>query len=143
MMTTTRKQNSSLRPVEEFRYQIRRFLDFSRRAARAAGLAPQQHQLLLVIASGARGPEPSIRELSRRLFLNHNSTVELVNRLERKRLARRVRRPGDRRQVSVRITPRGRRVLARLTRHHVAELRSAGPELIRALQAVVKGVGRS
>ena len=138
-----RKPHSSLRPVEEFRYQIRRFLDFSRRAARAAGLAPQQHQLLLVIAAGSRGPEPSIRELSRRLFLNHNSAVELVNRLERKSLARRVRRPGDRRQVSVRITSRGRRVLARLTRHHLAELRSAGPELIRALQAVVQGVGRS
>jgi DNA-binding MarR family transcriptional regulator len=135
----TNNLHRPLRPLEEFRYQIRRFLDFSRRAARASGLAPQQHQMLLVIAAGARGPEPSIRELSRRLFLNHNSAVELVNRLEGRGLARRVRRSGDRRQVSVHITPRGRRILARLTRHHLAELRTAGPELVRALQTVIRG----
>jgi DNA-binding MarR family transcriptional regulator len=138
-MTTPR---NPLRPLEEFRYQIRRFLDFSRRAARGAGLAPQQHQMLLVIAGEGAGPQASIRKLSQRLFLNHNSAVELVNRLERKGLARRVRRPGDRRQVGVLITPRGRRILARLTKHHLAELRSAGPELVRALQAVPRGVRR-
>jgi len=136
------KPRSPLDPLEQFRYQIRRFLDFSRRAARAAGLAPQQHQMLLVLAAGRCGPEPSIRELSRRLFLNHNSAVELINRLERKGLARRIRSSGDRRQVGVRITPRGRRVLARLIRHHLAELRSAGPELIRALQTVIRGARR-
>jgi DNA-binding MarR family transcriptional regulator len=132
----------SLSSVESFRYQIRRFLDFSRRAARAAGLAPQQHQILLVLAAGGAGPEPSIRQLSQRLLLNHNSTVELVNRLARKGLARRLRQSGDRRQVTVRITPRGRRVLARLTRHHLAELRTTGPQLIRALQAVTRGARR-
>lgn len=131
-----------MRSLEEFRYRIRRFLDFSRRAARAAGLAPQQHQMLLVIAAGNCGPEPSIRQLAHRLFLNHNSAVELVNRLERKGLGRRQRRLGDRRQVGVHITPRGRRLLARLTRHHLAELRSAGPELVRALQAVIRGASR-
>ena len=30
-----------------FRYQLRRFLRFSEKAARACGLTPQQHQLLL------------------------------------------------------------------------------------------------
>ncbi len=136
------KTRRQLHPLEEFRYQIRRFLDFSRRAARAAGLAPQQHQMLLVLAASSCGPAPSIRELSRRLFLNHNSTVELVNRLERKALVRRARRSGDRRQVSVRITSRGRRLLAKLTRHHLAELRSAGPELVSALQAAIRGARR-
>jgi len=137
-----KSRQNPLRALENYRYQIRRFLDFSRRAAREAGLAPQQHQMLLVLAAGACGAEPSIRELSRRLLLNHNSAVELLNRLERKGLVRRVRRPGDRRQVGVLITPRGRRVLTRLTRHHLAELRSAGPELVRALQAVIRGAGR-
>lgn len=133
------KPPSPLQSLAEFRYQIRRFLDFSRRAARRAGLAPQQHQMLLVIASGGAGPDPSIRRLAQRLFLNHNTAVELANRLERKGLARRVRHSADRRQVSVQITPRGRRVLVRLTRHHLAELRTAGPELVRALRAVIRG----
>lgn len=128
-----------MRSLEEFRYRIRRFLDFSRRAARAAGLAPQQHQLLLALAGGPPGTDSRIRLLAERLFLNHNSTVELVNRLERRRMVQRVREPHDLRQVGVRITPRGARVLARLTRPHLAELRTAGPELVRALQAAIAG----
>ena len=135
------KQSSAgtLRAVEEFRFRIRRFLDFSRRAARAAGLAPQQHQMLLVLAGGPDGPAPHIRLLAERLFLQHNSAVELVNRLERRGLAERVAPSRDRRRVAVRITPRGRRLLERLTRHHLAELRTAGPELIRALQRAIAG----
>jgi len=133
------KPSSPLKSLAEFRYQIRRFLDFSRRAAREAGLAPQQHQMLMVIATGGAGPEPSIRELSQRLFLNHNTAVELINRLERRGLARRLRHPTDRRRVTVRITPRGRRILTRLARHHLAELRTHGPDLIRALRAVIRG----
>ena len=134
-MTTS----SPLKSLAEFRYQIRRFLDFSRRAAREAGLAPQQHQLLMVIAGGGAGPSPSIRSLSQRLFLNHNTAVELVNRLEHKGLARRVPHPTDGRRVTVQITPRGRRILTRLARHHFAELRTHGPELIRALRGVIRG----
>jgi len=134
--------SSPLKSLAEFRYQIRRFLDFSRRAAREAGLAPQQHQMLMVVAAGGAGPDPSIRSLSQRLFLNHNTAVELVNRLERKGLARRVPHPTDGRRVTVRITPRGRRILTRLARHHFAELRTHGPELIRALRGVIRGARR-
>jgi DNA-binding MarR family transcriptional regulator len=125
------------RAVEEFRFRIRKFLEFSRRAARAAGLAPQQHQMLLVLAGAPAGPEPHIRLLAERLFLRHNSAVELVNRLERRGLAARVAPGGDRRRVAVRITPRGGRLLERLTRHHLAELRTEGPELVRSLQRVI------
>jgi DNA-binding MarR family transcriptional regulator len=141
------KQANCLRTLEEFRYRIRRFLDFSRRAARAAGLAPQQHQMLLVLAGGPPGTDSRIRLLAERLLLNHNSAVELVNRLQRQGMVQRVRKPrdhkNDRRQVGVRITPRGARVLARLTRHHLAELRTAGPELVRALQAAIAGARRA
>ena len=129
----------TLRAVEEFRFRIRRFLDFSRRAACTAGLAPQQHQMLLVLAGGPAGPVPHIRLLAERLFLRHNSAVELVNRLARQGLVQRVPSAGDRRRVAVCITPRGRHLLGRLTRHHLAELRTAGPELIRALQSVTSG----
>ena len=35
--------------LAELRYRIRRFLHFSEQAARAAGLEPQHHQLLLAV----------------------------------------------------------------------------------------------
>ncbi|HEY2034092.1 MAG TPA: hypothetical protein VGH02_10445, partial [Rhizomicrobium sp.] len=37
------------RALAEFRFLLRRFMAFSEEAARAAGLAPQQHQALLAI----------------------------------------------------------------------------------------------
>ena len=41
--------------LSEFRYQLRLFLRFSEDAARAAGLEPQQHQLMLA----AKGAPPT------------------------------------------------------------------------------------
>jgi hypothetical protein len=35
-----------------FRYALRRFMRFSERAAQAAGITPQQHQVLLVKRTG-------------------------------------------------------------------------------------------
>jgi len=43
------------RALAEFRYELRRFLHFSERAARAAGLEPQQHQLLLALKGMREG----------------------------------------------------------------------------------------
>jgi len=129
--------DTSLHSLAEFRHQIRRFLSFSRRAARAAGLDPQQHQMLLAIAGAPAGQSTHIGYLAQRLFLHHNTAVELVNRLERKRLARRLPSPSDGRRVLVAVTPRGQRILSTLTRHHLTELRSAGPSLIRSLQVVL------
>lgn len=131
----------SERALAEFRYQLRRFLHFSEGAARAAGLEPQQHQLLLALR-GLDASEVTIGGLAERLVLRHNSTVELVNRMARRGLVHRIRDPKDHRQVLVRMTARGERVIARLSRHHLAELRSAGPQLIHALESVV-GSGRT
>lgn len=125
--------------LAEFRYQLRRFLHFSERAARAAGLAPQQHQLLLALRGLTGGREATISNLAERLVLRHNSTVELVNRMAARGLVRRMRAPDDHRQVLVHITPRGARVLAGLSRHHLTELRTAGPQLVHALESVVAG----
>ena len=133
----TKIHGPALERLAEFRFQIRRFLKFSNRAARAAGLDPQQHQMLLVIAGTSKGEAASISHLANRMHLHHNTAVELVNRLESKKLARRVPSHKDRRQVGVSISPRGRQVLAKLTRHHLAELRAEGPALIRSLQAVI------
>jgi DNA-binding MarR family transcriptional regulator len=135
-------QTGNEQALAEFRYQLRRFLHFSEGAARAAGLEPQQHQLLLALRGLDGGGEVTIGGLAERLVLRHNSTVELVNRMARRGLVCRMRAPEDHRRVLVHITARGGRVLERLSRHHLSELRSAGPQLIRALESVVAGSSR-
>ena len=129
--------------MAEFRYQLRRFLRFSELAARAAGLEPQQYLLLLALQGLPRGMQPTVGVLAERLQLRHHSTVELVDRLERRGLVKRSRGARDRRQILLRTTPRGGRILRRLAQHHREALQMVGPQLVRALRAVVRpGAGR-
>ena len=125
------------RALAEFRYQIRRFLAFSEAAAREAGVEPQQHQLMLVLMGLPDGVDPTIGELAERLKLRHHSTVELVSRLAGRGMVRRVRNPADRRQVFVELTDEGREIMMRLSSVHLEELHRVGPELARALSAIV------
>ncbi len=125
------------RALAEFRYQIRRFLRFSEDAARAAGLEPQQHQLLLALKGLPEGVEPTISELAERLQIRHHSVVELIDRLEARRLAQRQRSETDRRKVCVQLTPEGERILETLTVQHQGELESAGPRLLEALEKLL------
>src|SRR6185369_9323763 len=69
--------------LAEFRYQIRRFLHFSEQAARAAGIEPKQHQLLLAIKGLPESLRPTIGTLADRMQLQHHSAVELIDRLEK------------------------------------------------------------
>src|SRR5271169_3462761 len=112
------------RDLAEFRYQIRRFLHFSEQAARRAGLEPAQHQLLLAVKGHAG--EPTVGDLAERLQLRHHSVVGLIDRLAESGLVRRNRAGGDRRQVRVRLTPKGDAVLRKLSLDHRAELGAAG-----------------
>jgi DNA-binding MarR family transcriptional regulator len=123
--------------LAEFRYQIRRFLRFSEEAARKVGLEPQQHQLMLAVKGIPVRQEPRIAYLADRLQIQHHSAVELVDRLVKKGLIQRMRGERDRREVHVRLTPRGERLLGELTLHMRAELRSAAPTLVAALEAVI------
>ncbi len=125
--------------LAEFRYQIRRFLQFSEEAARTAGVEPQQHQLLLAVKGLPPASKPTIGELARRLFLKHHSAVELVDRLERHQLVTRVRNPQDAREVLVHLTRDGEALLRRLSLAHRAELEATGPELARLLKKAIRG----
>jgi len=126
------------REMAEFRYQLRRFLRFSELAASAAGLEPQQYLLLLALRGLPPGMQPTVGVLAERLQLRHHSTVELLDRLERRGLVRRSRNTRDRRQILLCTTPRGGRVLWRLAQHHREALRMVGPNLVRALRAVLR-----
>ncbi|HWF37393.1 MAG TPA: MarR family transcriptional regulator [Candidatus Acidoferrales bacterium] len=125
--------------LADFRYEIRRFLNFSEKAARRSGLEPQQHQALLAI-KGLREPSrATVGVLADRLQIQHHSAVELSHRLEAKGLISRFRAGKDRRQVHLRLTLRGEKLLRDLTATHGEELRTAGPRLIAALTRAVRG----
>ena len=138
MKDAQRLDTNGYRALAEFRYQLRRFLQFSEDQARAAGLEPQQHQLLLAIKGLPENCPSTIRELANRLLLKHHSTVELVDRLERRGAVRRTPNPDDARTVLVQLTRTGEQLLATLSQAHSGELKSAGPALIKALTAVLR-----
>jgi len=124
------------RALADFRCQLRRFLRFSEDAARGAGLEPQHHQVLLALRGMPDGTAATIGLLADRLQLRHHTMVGLIDRMAARNLVRR--RPGttDRRQVVVGLTPRGERVLPRLSLAHRAELRAVAPALLRSLAAL-------
>ncbi len=125
------------RALAEFRYQIRRFLGFSERAARQSGLEPRQHQLLLALKGLPEDVEPTIGELAQRLQVEHHSAVEMIDRLQRRRLVARLRDDTDKRRVLVQLTPRGHALLHDLALSHRDELRSAAPALVDTLSALM------
>ena len=89
-----RPDRQEYRTLSEFRYLIRRFLEFSQIAAAAAGLTSRQHQALLAIKGFPRDGEPTVGELAERLRIRHHSMVELVDRLGAAGLVRRAARSG-------------------------------------------------
>ena len=119
------------------RYALRRFMNFSQAASRASGLTPQQHQALLAIKGFPGRDFVSITELAERLQLRHHSTIGLVDRLARGGLLRRTPSVVDRRRVELRLTPRGERVIERLSATHLQELRQLGPELHRLIGSII------
>ena len=125
-----------LSTLAEFRFELRRFLQFSEGAAIEAGLHPQQHQLLLQIAGAAEGTPVTIAYAAARLGLKHNSTVELVDRSEREDLIERTADKDDRRRAILRLTRKGRQVLHKLTGDHARELNEMAPRLVKTLQRV-------
>lgn len=125
------------RALAEFRFLIRRHLNNAEEAGRSVGLRSQQYQCMLALRGLPHGQEPTILALAERLQTRHHSAVELVDRMETKELFRRERSSTDRRRVLVHMTARGERLLIRLVHHRIAELRVLGPELVRALSAIM------
>lgn len=123
--------------LANFRYELRRFLRFSEEAARAAGVEPQQHQALLAVRGFPQGQQVTIGDLAERLQIRHHSMVGLVGRLVGLGLLERAPGRADRRQVLLKLTPRGEALLDTLTAAHRAELRRLGPQLTALLKLFV------
>src|SRR5579859_4501573 len=123
--------------LAELRYQIRRFLRFSEQAAKTAGIEPQQYQLLLALKGLPEGRKPTIGELAERLQVQHNSTVELIDRLVEHDFVVRQRDESDQRHVIITPTSHGEEILQRLALSHQTELQVIGPMLLQALETIL------
>lgn len=126
------------RALAEFRHELRVFLLASEEAAHQAGLHPQQHQLLLAVAGAPPDSSLSIAYAAERLGLKHNTVVELVDRCEKEGLLQRTTDREDRRRVCLKVSSRGLGILDRLSQAHWRELNSQAPNLIQALENVVR-----
>lgn len=122
-----------------FRYQLRRFFNFSERAAESHGLASQQYLALLSIEGFPGRDFVTVGELADRLQIVHHSAVGLVNRLQSKGLVKRVQDEGDRRKILVKLTRSGLVKLEKLAAIHHQELQTVGPLLVGLLKQVTKG----
>ena len=115
-------EHDVIRELAQFRYRLRCFLRFSERAARACGITPQQHQLMLGVAGFTTSGSATISELAEFLQEKNHSVVGLVERASERGLVRRRNSSADRRQVVVTLTTRGKEILDHLSRIHHEEI---------------------
>jgi DNA-binding MarR family transcriptional regulator len=103
-------------------------------AARAAGLTPAQHQLLLAVKGAPTASAPSTSEVAQLLQQRVHSVVELVDRAADVGLLRRSTDPTDGRRQLLSLTPLGEEKLAGLSVLHRDELRRFRRELAAILR---------
>jgi uncharacterized protein YeaO (DUF488 family)/DNA-binding MarR family transcriptional regulator len=101
---------------------LRHFEAWSAKQARAAGLTPAQHQLLLAIRGHADQAGPTIGEAADYLLLRHHSAVGLIDRAEEAGLVYRQRSNEDHRIVRLKLTEDGAARLEALSALHLEEL---------------------
>jgi DNA-binding MarR family transcriptional regulator len=133
-----RLETADYRRLAAFRAALREFLHFSEDAAARVGLTAQHYQAMLTLR--ARVEEPvTINDLAHELLIRHNSAVGLVDRLVGEGLVLREASKADRRKVELRLSARGRQVLAKLAGMHRRELERIGPVLKRLIADVFDG----
>ena len=129
--TVQPQTGDAIRNLAWFRYNLRKFLRFSEKAARQCGVTPQQHQLMLGIAGYTGRGWATVSELAEFLQERHNSVVGLVERAAQCGLVQKEHDISDRRFVFVSLTPRGELILAKLTEMHQQEVQIAQETLLK------------
>ena len=133
-MTTSQLLPEDYQALASFRYAMRKFLNFSKRALAAeADLTPEQYEALLALKAFAGASGLTMTELSERLQVKHHTAVSLVDKLEKLEFIRRTHGLVDRRHVYVALTASGSRVLSKVASLHRREMRVRSPEMIEAL----------
>jgi len=132
----TRISEEQYRDLARFRKSLRLYTRTSEQIARAAGITPAQHQLLVSIRGGPNGFAPSISWLAEDLQLEAHSVTGLVGRAETGGLVTTSAAGEDGRVRSVHLTDLGRTALARILVEHGPELDAARRQLLRDLRRV-------
>jgi DNA-binding MarR family transcriptional regulator len=117
---------------------LRRFLHWSEHQARAAGITPAQHQLLLAVKGHADPAGPTIGDVANHLVLRHHSAVGLIDRAVGAGLVTRGPDRANNSTVRIALTNVGNEKLDDLTETHLEELKHLAPamrSLWRALEA--------
>src|SRR5919197_2563730 len=114
-----RPDDAEYQALLELRTGLRRFLRWSEEQAKAVGLTPAQHQLLLTIRGHADPKGPTIGEVAAYLLLRHHSAVGLVDRAENAGLLVRRQDPDNQSVVRLRLTAKGSRQLEALSELHL------------------------
>jgi DNA-binding MarR family transcriptional regulator len=134
MATRKKLLKTHYEALAALRYALRKFTHFSEQAAKEAGITPQQHQALLAIKGFPGRDYVTVGELAERLQRRPHSAVELIDRLVAEKLVTRSNAPKDQRQVWIRLSRHGEKMLERLSTVHHAELERIGPELTLLLE---------
>lgn len=108
--------------LARFRHGLRRFLQFSESAARAEGITPAQHQLLLAVRGHRGDGPPSVTEVAEALQRRRHSIVELIDRAREHGLVSTETDPTDARRRLITLTSRGHEVIEHLSAVHRREL---------------------
>lgn len=128
-MTMPRMTEKDYARLLGFRTELRHFLHWSEEQARASGLTPAQHQLMLAVKGHSELAGPTIGDVAGYLTLRHHSAVELVDRAEKAGLVERHRDDADHRVIRLSLTADGEERIQRLSRLHLDELRQLAPLL--------------
>ena len=144
---TAVQRERMLRVLMQFRVLVRAMRAHYQSLAERSGLAGAQAWALSEIAAR---PGLSVGELARAMGLHLSTVSNVVGRLERMGLARRVRAGGDQRVVRLEATAEGRRVLRRAPRPAAGLLQQALAQLAparlaalnRDLAALIAAMGR-
>lgn len=108
---------------------LRHFQRWSEQQARAAGLTPAQHQLLLAIRGHSDSRGPTVGEVADYLLLRHHSVVGLIDRADEAGLVQRSRDLTDHRVVRLHLTNEGAERLEGLSAQHLEELERLATQL--------------
>jgi|KBSMisStaDraftv2_1062788.scaffolds.fasta_scaffold595458_2 DNA-binding MarR family transcriptional regulator len=140
--SSKRSKANALNPVDyealaQFRYRLRLFLAFSDMKAKDAGVTSQQYQALLAIRGLSSQTPMFVGELSRLLLIKHHTAVELVDRMVKLGLLKRMVDAQDKRRVLVTVTKRGQLLLRKIAAIHFKHLGSSS----RLLRKISKLLG--
>ena len=120
------------RTLAAVRAELRGFAHFTEQVVRAAGLTPQQHQVLVALRAAENG-ELTIGQLAETLLIQSHSVSGLADRLQSLGWVERTRSDIDRRSVALHLTDQAKDLMTSLSRTHRDELRRIRPLLISLL----------